>query len=232
MSRSTLRTLLIVLKVTVSTVLLIVLLRRADVPTMITRFKQMDPLWTIAALGVYGLMLAVRAWLCRLLLRIQTIEVGLGTLAKSFLVATFFNNFLPSNIGGDVVRVADTAPFTGSKTLATTVVLIDRILGLIALLVLAAIGSALAWKLGLHLKGMQYVWLALVAFTAGLVFFLRNPEHLTRTVRSILAERLQGVQTRLQNLVAAIGRFAQAPRDLVTAFGGALIVQGLLILFY
>ena len=47
-------------------------------------------------------------------------------LTASFLVATFFNNFLPSNIGGDVIRIADTAPAAGSKTLATTVVLIDR----------------------------------------------------------------------------------------------------------
>ena len=39
------------------------------------------------------------------------------------LVALFFNNFLPSNIGGDVIRIRDTARPAGSKTLATTVVL-------------------------------------------------------------------------------------------------------------
>jgi uncharacterized protein (TIRG00374 family) len=232
MSRSRLKDVLIVLKLTVSTALLVVLFRRADVPAMVTRFKEMDPFWTLAALGVYGLMLGVSAWRWRLLLRIQTIEVSLGTLTKSFLVATFFNNFLPSNIGGDVVRVADTAPFAGSKTLATTVVLIDRILGLIALLVLAAGASALAWRLGLPLDGMQYVWLALVVFTVGLLFFLRNPDKLTRTVRTILADRLLAVQTRLQNLVTAITRFAQQPRGLWFAFGGAVVVQALLILFY
>jgi glycosyltransferase 2 family protein len=223
---------LIVLKLTVSTVLLVILFRRADVPTMWARFKQMDPFWTLAALGVYGLMLAVSAWRWRLLLRVQTVNVSLSTLTKSFLVATFFNNFLPSNIGGDVVRVADTAPFTGSKTLATTVVLIDRILGLIALLVLAAAASGLAWRLGLPLDGMQYVWLALVVFTVGLLLFLRNPDQLTRTVRSVLAGRMLAVQVRLQNLAAAIARFAQEPRELWFAFGGALIVQALLILFY
>ena len=234
MSRSkfSLKSVLIVLKLTVSTVLLIILFRRADAPAMWMRFKQMDPFWTLAALAVYGLMLAVSAWRWRLLLRVQTVNVSLGTLTKSFLVATFFNNFLPSNIGGDVVRVADTAPFTGSKTLATTVVLIDRILGLIALLVLAAAASALAWKLGLPLDGMQWVWLALVVFTAGLLFFLRNPHHLTRTARKILSDRLMAVQTRFHNLAAAITRFAQEPRELWFAFGGALIVQALLILFY
>jgi glycosyltransferase 2 family protein len=232
MTRPRLKDVLIVLKLTVSTVLLAVLFRRADVSTMAERFRQMDPGWTIAALGVYGLMLGVSAWRWRLLLRLQTIDVSLSTLTKSFLVATFFNNFLPSNIGGDVVRVADTAPFAGSKTLATTVVLIDRILGLIALLVLAAAASALAWNLGVRLDGMQYVWAALVVFTAGLVIFLRNPDRLTSTARSILADRLQAVQTRLQNLVGAMGRFAQQPRGLWFAFGGALVVQALLVLFY
>ena len=232
MQRSQIRNALIVLKLTVSTVLLVVLFRRADIPSMAARFRQMDPVWTIAALGVYGLMLAVSAWRWRLLLRVQTVEASMGTLTRSFLVATFFNNFLPSNIGGDVVRVADTAPLTGSKTLATTVVLIDRILGLIALLVLAAAASGLAWRYGLPLDGMQYVWLALVGFTCGLLFFLRYPEKLTRTVRSILADRLEAVQVRLQNLVAAVSRFAQEPRELWVAFGGALVVQALLILFY
>ncbi len=232
MTRPKLKDVLIVLKLAVSTVLLVILFRRADVATMAARFRQMDPAWTIAALGVYGLMLAVSAWRWRLLLRLQTIDVSLGTLTKSFLVATFFNNFLPSNIGGDVVRVADTAPFAGSKTLATTVVLIDRVIGLIALLVLAAAASAMAWNLGLRLKGMEYVWIALVLFTGGLLLCLRNPERLASTARSVLADRLLAVQTRLQNLVNAMGRFAQQPRGLWSAFGGALIVQALLILFY
>ena len=39
----------------------------------------------------------------------------------------FFNNFLPSNIGGDVIRIRDTAEAAQSKTLATTVVLVDRV---------------------------------------------------------------------------------------------------------
>ncbi len=66
------------------------------------------------------------------------------TLTGSFLVATFFNNFLPSNIGGDVIRIADSAKPARSKTLATTVVLIDRGLGLLGLILLAAIAASAA----------------------------------------------------------------------------------------
>src|SRR5687768_2798408 len=121
MKRPGLKTALAVLKLTVSAGLLAVLFNRADLRTMLGQFRQMNLGWMSAALGMYALMLLVSAWRWRLLLRIQSVAVGFGLLTKSFLVATFFNNFLPSNIGGDVVRVADTAPFTGSKTVATTV---------------------------------------------------------------------------------------------------------------
>ena len=77
------------------------------------------------------------------LLRAQHVRLPYSFLTQSFLVATFFNNFLPSNIGGDVVRITDTAKAAGSKTLATTVVLIDRGIGLLGLALMAAIGASL-----------------------------------------------------------------------------------------
>jgi hypothetical protein len=220
------------LKLTVSIVLLWVLFSRADLGRTFGQFRQMNVLWMSAALGMYGLMLVVSAWRWRLLLRVQTVDVSLVTLTKSFLVATFFNNFLPSNIGGDVVRVADTAPFAGSKTLATTVVLLDRILGLIALLAVAAVASALAAAVGVRLQGTGYVWLALLAIAACLFVFLRSPETVSRVLRTIGEGRAATLQTRLQNLMGAIERFACQPGRLWQAFVGAIAVQGLLVLFY
>jgi hypothetical protein len=220
------------LKFTVSTVLLWILFSRADLRTTFGHFRQMNVFWMTAALGMYALMLLVSAWRWRLLLRVQTIHVNLSTLTKSFLVATFFNNFLPSNIGGDVVRVADTAPFAGSKTLATTVVLLDRLLGLIALLAVAAVASALAAVGGVWLWGTGYVWMALAAIGAGLFVFLRFPDVVSRVLRAAGRGRAAALQTRLHNLVTAIERFARQPLTVWLAFAGAIVVQGLLVLFY
>jgi uncharacterized protein (TIRG00374 family) len=232
MNRPGLKTALAVLKITVSIALLAVLFSRADLPSMWQRFRQMNLAWTFAALTVYGLMLAVSAWRWRLLLQIQTVDVSFTRLTQSFLVATFFNNFLPSNIGGDVVRVTDTAPFTGSKTLATTVVLLDRVLGLVALLAVAAVASALAVWTGTKLDGMQYVWIALTTLVVGLLFVLRHPGSISRAVRTIASGRALGVQKRFHNLLEAMERFARQPRELWSAFAGAVAVQFLLVLFY
>ena len=232
MNRRGVKAALIAVKVAVSVALLVVLFRRADMSAMGSQFRQMDLGWVAAALGVYALMLLVSAWRWQLLLRVQTIRVGFGHLTNSFLVATFFNNFLPSNIGGDVVRVADTAPYAGSKTVATTIVLLDRVLGLIALLALAAAASGLAAAAGIPLTGVGYIWVALAALLGGLLFVLRYPQRFARMMHAIAGGRGAGIQVRLLNLLGTVARFAEHPRRLAVAFGGALAVQMLLVLFY
>ena len=52
-------------------------------------------------------MLGLATWRWRVLLTAQGYPAPLRRLTASYLVATFFNNFLPSNVGGDVVRVRD-----------------------------------------------------------------------------------------------------------------------------
>ena len=105
--------------------------------------------WLAAALGLYYLMIAVSAWRWGVLLEAQGLHFPLRRLTSSFFVATFFNNFLPSNIGGDVIRIADTAPAAGSRTRAATVVLIDRGMGLLGLVLIAAVGATLTVRLHL-----------------------------------------------------------------------------------
>src|SRR5207253_2227117 len=89
--------------------------------------------WLGAALVLYLLTVLLSAWRWGLLLDAQGVDVPFTFLTNSFLVAFFFNNFLPSNIGGDVIRIRDTSRAAGSKTLATTVVLIDRGIGVLGL---------------------------------------------------------------------------------------------------
>ena len=226
------RILLIVLKVAVSGGLLALLLSRADLPALTDRFLQMDVPWALAALASYGLMILVSAWRWRVLLRVQATDVRPWTLTESLLVATFFNNFLPSNIGGDVVRVADTAPMAGSKTLATTVVLVDRALGLVALFLVAAGGAALAAHRGLILPGAAWLWLPPIAAIVALVPILRSPRSFVRLLTPL--ERVGGewVTERLRRLTDALERFGRDPKPLLWTTIGAVGVQGLLVLFY
>ena len=88
--------------------------------------------------SVYGAAMEVGGGLVRLK------SDGNGVAAEQ----VYFARGLPSNIGGDVVRIADTAPAAGSKTLATTVVLLDRGIGLLGLMLMAAVGASAVTKFG------------------------------------------------------------------------------------
>jgi uncharacterized protein (TIRG00374 family) len=234
MKRSGMKTVLSVLKIVVSVGLLALLLSRTDGHALMTQFAHMSWKWTAAALVAYTAMLVTCSWRWRLLLQTQRINVRLGHLTQSFLVATFFNNFLPSNIGGDVIRIADTTPHTGSRTLATTVILVDRVVGLLALLGVGALASAIAASSGIQLIGVRYLWLALVVLGGGLLFAFAKPDFVARIVRGVIERsgRAATFQQRGENLLRGLGRFSEEPSSLLTAFGGAVLVQGLLVVFY
>ena len=53
----------------------------------------------------------------------------------------FFNNFLPTSIGGDAYRVYRTMPAEGYRSRALSAVLVDRVTGLATLMTLGAVGA-------------------------------------------------------------------------------------------
>src|SRR5512139_1372216 len=135
------RLLILLAKVIVSVGLLVLLVSRMDTSRFWAYARTASAAWLLGALTIYLIVILTSAWRWGLLLGAQHVRIPGAKLVSSYLVATFFNNFLPSNIGGDVIRIADTAPAAGSKTLATTVVLIDRGIGLMGLVLVAAVGA-------------------------------------------------------------------------------------------
>src|SRR2546427_11304207 len=108
--------------------------------------------WLLAALLIYALNVIAATWRWRLLLGAQRVRVGARSLLGSYLVAGFFNNFLPGNIGGDVIRIGDTAKAAGSKTLAATIVLVDRAMGMMGLVLVAACGASMVSSAAGHVR--------------------------------------------------------------------------------
>ena len=103
------------LKAIVSIGLLALLLSRVDLARLWRYAREASISWLVGALCLYLLMVLASTWRWRILLRAQHVAMPFTSLTASFLVATFFNNFLPSNIGGDVVRITDTVKAAGSE---------------------------------------------------------------------------------------------------------------------
>ena len=222
------------LKIVVSVGLLAILFSRVDAARLWTAARQASSGWLLGALALYALMVAASTWRWRVLLKAQNVRLSFRSLTSSFLVATFFNNFLPSNIGGDVVRVTDTAAAAGSKTLAATIVLLDRCVGLLGLVLVAALGATMA---GSHFgsggpipAGVLWAGFALAAALAAPALFKPNfYAHLLSPLRLFHPE---WVDERLTRLTTVLTRFAATPRALAGCFAGAIVVQAVLVAFY
>jgi glycosyltransferase 2 family protein len=216
----------------VSAALLYFVLRSIDLRAIGERVTSMSPGWIALALVVYAAQLMIGVWRWDRLLRAQHIEVERKKLAESIWVSMFFNNFLPSNIGGDVVRITDTAREAGSKTLATTVVLVDRALGLTALLVVAALGAFALWLGGIYVPGSRWLWLACIALVLAAIFVIAMPDFVGHLLAPLRALKKPWVTERVQRLEEAVVRFGKARGVMAGAFGAAVVVQLSVVAFY
>lgn len=222
------------LKISVSLVLLAILFSRIDVARLWASAKNASPIWLLGALMLYTVNVAASLWRWHLLLEAQEVEVPARTLAGSFVVALFFNNFLPSNIGGDFFRIADTAKFSKSKTVATTVILADRVMGVIALVLVAAIGATAAGAIHPAAVPIWPVWLW-VGFLAGAVASapaVLIPDGFGRLLRPLSVFHPEWVGGRIDNLTAILSRFRRHPMRLLECFAGAVFVQATMVVFY
>jgi hypothetical protein len=155
-------------------------------------------------------------------------------LFTSYLVASFFNNFLPSNIGGDVVRIRDTVGPAGSKTLATTVVLFDRAIGLMGVVLMAAIGASVAsggpaaalpvWP--------SWLWAGFLLATVVAAPAVIAPAGVGRLLQPLTVFHPEWVGDRITKITGTLERFRDRPSSLLGGFAGALTVQAMMVLFY
>jgi uncharacterized protein (TIRG00374 family) len=224
--------LLSAVKAAVSVGLLYLLFSRVDVSRLWSVARQASPALLASAVLLYVSVILVSTWRWRTLLRAQHVELPFAFLTQSFLVATFFNNFLPSNIGGDVIRITDTAKVVGSRTLATTVVLIDRGLGLLGLALMAASGASLMHHMVVGRVGPGVLWagfgLGATIATPALLY----PDIVTRLLQPLRVFHQEWVDARLEKLTFALTKFKETPTALAECFAGAVAVQAILVAFY
>ena len=129
--------LLILLKLTIAISLIAVIVSRVNLDDVWSAFVSADKWLITGAFLLYFVGLCIIASRWKLLLTVQGVSASFFTLVKSMLVAVFFNNFLPSTIGGDAMRAYDTWKLGGGKTQSVSIIFIDRLLGIFTLFIFA-----------------------------------------------------------------------------------------------
>ncbi|HEU4700626.1 MAG TPA: lysylphosphatidylglycerol synthase transmembrane domain-containing protein [Gemmatimonadales bacterium] len=204
--------------------------RLADVWAAI-RAARAAPLVLAFLLQFVGVWISARRW--RVLLRAQGVEAPVRFLAASFMVGSFFNNFLPSTIGGDAVRIYDSHRAGVSRTAAVAVILVDRLLGLLVLMLFALAGLLLSPRLTADLPALG-LWVALgTTALAGAVAVIFVPLPGLAPLARALAARLPAAGARLVAKVRdAFAAYRDAHRTLGVALAWSVALQANVVLFY
>jgi glycosyltransferase 2 family protein len=211
--------------------LLWLLFSRIDVGRFWMVARQSSVPWLAAALGAYLVTVLVSSWRWHRLLRMQQVTMPLLAVTESFFVSLFFNNFLPTNIGGDVIRVRDTARSAGSNTRAMTVVVADRVAGLLGLFLFAAVGGAMMARDQLPFS-IAWVWLALGGGIGASVVALLIPSLLTGLLTPFGGLKHGWIGAQVEALAGSLVNFRAAPGGLLAVLVSSVVIQAAFILFY
>lgn len=209
------------LKLAISVLLLYLALVRVDLSVVAQRLTQIEIIWLAAALFILGGMVVMGAlrWQ-KIVLHCDmpnTLTFPIARALRYVLVATFFNQTLPSTVGGDAVRIWVLGrDGTGWRT-ATYSVLIDRFSGIfmLALIVLVCLPWSFvlvdnfAGRITLLVVGFGSLGACLAILAMGFVRW-RWPDRwwLTRhlisaalVARQILTSRSTGAQIAIYSLL-------------------------------
>ena len=162
---------------------------KIDLGTAIDVLADADLAYFAAAAAIMVVTTVPLAWRWEKLLAAKRVHEPLSWLTRTYFVSYAAGQVLPTSIGGDAVRVFETARrHPGQGGLITGSVLLDRALGGAATLILAAVGFAIA--IGDYDVG-AYLWLegALVLGTivAGVVVFSKRARRPLGRLRPLFA---------------------------------------------
>lgn len=119
--------------------------------------------WLFAGFAAYGLAEICSGIRWQLLLRVQGIALSWARVFMLLLVGVFFNFIIPGGTGGDVVKVFYLLKETpGRRAQALLSVLVDRLIGIFALIAMAGVLIAAQWHWLLSSPdAVKYIWGAL-----------------------------------------------------------------------
>src|SRR5205807_3316125 len=127
--------------------------------------------WVGAGIFGYVLVEVFAAFRWQILLRVQKIRLSFPRVAGLFFIGMFFNQFLPGGTGGDIIKSYLLLKETPDKKAgALLAVLFDRLIGLLALVVITAVLIFLRYDwLTQTSETRHYVWPVLAALAISIL---------------------------------------------------------------
>lgn len=175
-------------KLLVSLALLAFVLSSVGVQETFGKLQSADLRILLVALALFVFGVYLRAFRWRALLADRNLRVPISTLTQLYFIGQFFNTFLPTGFGGDVVRVVELARYGVSKAESVSTVFLDRLSGLLAFFLMTLVALPFASALIPN----RVLWLLIALGGAGVVgTWLMFERRFTTPLMNALLSRLK-----------------------------------------
>ncbi len=193
-----------------------------DVLSNIVRSNGLVYLLVAFLLALLSLFLMALRW--KHILKYYDQNVAVLRLFNFYLIGLFFNNFLPTSIGGDVIRIYHLIDDTKERTSAFASVIIERILGIAATLFLAIISL---FYVSHYFEDQRILFTSIILFTLIFGFFFlftrERPVDFLLTVFDKIT--LLNIGEKINKLIEAIHFLKQKRIIFVWLFTYSLLAQ-------
>jgi len=161
----------LIIKISISALLLIFLFKRIDIKGVLVDIRSADMFYFSLAVILFLVVniLGFVRWV--LLLRSFDKELSLKKICVSHSGGLFFNVFLPTTIGGDVVRTLDLTVHTKDSSFVFATVFIDRICGFLAITIIAFLGFLVGYSFN-YIKDLSLFFIILIFTLLVILLFL------------------------------------------------------------
>lgn len=218
------------LRIFIALFLLYYLLRKIDFQESLKVLKNLNFYYLFLSSFAFFLFVIVSNIRWKMLCSAVQINSSFSYLLKVYFASLFFNNILPTTIGGDVIRVAYTAKDKG-LSFAFSTVFVDRAIGFIGLFFFALIASFFIF---LENKSLYYLWInALGTLILLLILFLLFSERFYLLFKKIYSKiKILRIGEKIEKLHLSIIVFKNHKLALFYNFCFSLLIQFFLSLVW
>lgn len=214
-----------VLRVAVAIGLTAYLLWQANPSEVLNAAATAEWRWIAAAIALVLVDRTLMAYRWLVLLRPAAgTPVPLRGVLRVFFVSTFVGTFLPASVGGDAVRSVALTRYGVALTDSVASVLVDRVVGTLSILLVAAVAVWLAPASFPRWVAPLTVACAAAAATVVILGFFHGPAE--RLANRGLARFTRGKLHKAgTNLLVSLRRYNRHPGALLNVLAGSLAVQ-------
>ena len=188
---------------------------RNDINKIIDILKNSNKLFFMVALSLHIPLVAVLAYRLKLLMSAQKIFLPLKDFIYLTFIGFFFNNFLPTAIGGDVAKAYYAGKKTNNNVASYAAVVSDRLLGFIAIILIATIGLIFIGRTLVNEKiiyALSFVFLCGI-FLVTMLFFKKNNISKDTVIKK--DGILDKLKSKILKLYSAINTYRDKPAFLI-----------------